>query len=54
VARSVPAPITTASAQARRSPIKKRSAGLRPLITDPDDGVEPSDTTPSMDETKFE
>src|SRR6266550_701479 len=49
VARSVPAPSRTASANARSRPIKKRSAGLRPLITEPADGFEPRLTTPSTD-----
>jgi hypothetical protein len=44
----------TASAHARRSAIKKRSAGYFPLITDPAEGVDPSATTPSIDETKLE
>ncbi len=34
--------------------MRKRSAWLRPLISDPADGCEPSVTTPSSDSTKFE
>jgi len=54
VARMVPAPNNTASAQARSKPIKKRSAGSLPLMTEPAEGFDPSVTTPSIEETKFE
>ena len=46
--------MTTASAHARNSPIKKRSAGYLPLMTEPAEGFDPRVTTPSTDETKFE
>ena len=34
--------------------MRKRSAGFRPLSTEPALGFEPSVTTPSIDITKFE
>jgi hypothetical protein len=34
--------------------MRKRSAGYRPLITEPADAPSPSAATPSIDETKFE
>src|SRR5205085_4203209 len=53
-ARSVPAPISTASAQARKSPIRNRSGSEPPLTTPPDSPpASGSATTPSSDSTKF-
>jgi hypothetical protein len=34
--------------------MRNRSAGYRALITEPAEGLEPSETTPSIEETKFE